>query len=114
MDAEPITPFSSHAPSSHGPDYNQLTVTVTSCQGLAARDPAHCPSPYVVYKFYSFPDHDTDIVDNSVNPNFQDVRHFPVSMDSHLHLYLESEVSVQVVYPYEGEGVRGCMCVCKL
>ena len=53
---------------------------------------AYSPSPYVMYKFYSFPDHDTEIVPHSPCPAFNNIKHFPLSMDRHLDSYLRTEV----------------------
>ena len=55
---------------------------------------ARVPSAYVMYKFYTFPDHDSAIVPASSSPVFSDVKHFPVSMDCHLDEHLSNEVGV--------------------
>ena len=56
------------------------------------------PSVYVIYQFYTFPDHDTAIVPHSTDPQFSDDKLFPVSMDAHLDNYLKKQV-------------RTCTCV---
>ena len=38
-----------------------------------------------MYKFYNFDDHDTAIVDSSNNPQYNDVKTFPVTSDDLLH-----------------------------
>ena len=53
----------------------------------------HSPSSYVMYQFYTFPDHDTVIVANSQNPDYHDTKCFVVAMNPHLHSYLTSAVS---------------------
>jgi len=48
------------------------------------------PSPYCVYKFYDFADHDTHIVHNSNEPVFNDAKTFPVPMTEELDTYLRT------------------------
>ena len=50
------------------------------------------PSPYVVYRFFDFADHDTDIVQNSNTPEFNDAKTFPVPMTTELDTYLRAAV----------------------
>ena len=50
------------------------------------------PSPYVVYRFFDFADHDTDIVQNSNTPEFNDAKTFPVPMTTDLDTYLRAAV----------------------
>ena len=50
------------------------------------------PSPYCVYKFFDFADHDTDIVENSTSPQYHDYRVFPVPMTEELDNYLKNSV----------------------
>ena len=50
------------------------------------------PSPYVVYRFFDFADHDTDIVPNSNTPEFNDAKTFPVPMTTELDTYLRAAV----------------------
>lgn len=38
---------------------NNLHVKLVRCVGLQARRPGTQPSPYAIYKFFDFPDHDT-------------------------------------------------------
>ena len=45
-----------------------------------------------MYKFYSFPDHDTEVVSHSSSPAFNNTKHFPLSMGQHLDHYLRTEV----------------------
>ena len=61
----------------------------------------HCivgdsPSCYVMYKFYTFPDHDTPIIAHSSSPVFDNQQTYPLSMDQHLDVYLKTEVEVYV------------------
>lgn len=48
------------------------------------------PSPYCVYKFFDFPDHDTSIINSSNSPEFNDLHTFPVTMAADLDGYLKS------------------------
>ena len=50
------------------------------------------PSPYVVYRFYDFADHDTDIISNSNHPQWNDRKTCPVPMTEELDTYLRSQV----------------------
>lgn len=50
------------------------------------------PSPFCVYKFFDFPDHDTAIVTSSNSPCFDDHKTFPVAMTSDLDKYLRAQV----------------------
>jgi len=50
------------------------------------------PSPFCVYKFFDFPDHDTSIVTSSNAPHFDDCKTFPVAMTSDLDKYLRAQV----------------------
>ncbi|XP_013398857.1 protein fantom isoform X2 [Lingula anatina] len=70
---------------------NELHVKVLKCTGVKARRGEVQPSPYVVYKFFDFPDHDTSIVQSSNNPNFSDHKTFPVPMTADLDIYLKSQ-----------------------
>ena len=56
------------------------------------------PSAYVIYQFYTFPDHDTAIVPHSTDPLFSDDKLFPVSMDAHLDNYLKKQVRTLYMY----------------
>lgn len=65
------------------------------------------PSPYVVYRFFDFADHDTDIVQNSNTPEFNDAKTFPVPMTTELDTYLRAAVrywySVNCLQPVSSE-----------
>ena len=54
------------------------------------------PSFYVMYKFYTFPDHDTPIVAHSPSPVFDDQQLYPLSMDQRLDDYLKTEVCAKL------------------
>lgn len=69
---------------------NELHMKIVRCAKLKARRPDVQPSPYCVYQFYDFSDHDTVIVRNSNNPEFHDHKTFPVAMTYDLDQYLRS------------------------
>ncbi|XP_078607514.1 protein fantom-like isoform X5 [Branchiostoma floridae x Branchiostoma japonicum] len=69
---------------------NDLHIRVIRCSDLTARRDGVQPSPYVVYKFFDFPDHDTDIIMSSSSPQFNDHKTYPVPMDMQLDTYLKS------------------------
>lgn len=50
------------------------------------------PSPYAVYRFFDFADHDTDIVQSTNTPEFNDIKTFPVPMTPELDTYLRAVV----------------------
>ena len=70
---------------------NELVIRVSSCKELLARREGTVPSPYVMYRFYEYPDHDTDIVSSSTEPGWNDEKKFPVTMDRALDAYLKKE-----------------------
>nr|XP_033779069.1 X-linked retinitis pigmentosa GTPase regulator-interacting protein 1 [Geotrypetes seraphini] len=70
---------------------NELLVRISRCQALKSRCPGSPPSPYAIYRFYDFPDHDTLIVPWSRNPQFSDSTTFPVHMTFNLDCYLRLE-----------------------
>lgn len=70
---------------------NELHITVHCCSNLKARQPTTQPSPYVVYKLFHFPDHDTHILPASSHPQFDDHMVFPLPMDGGLDRYLRTE-----------------------
>ncbi|XP_061077870.1 protein fantom [Conger conger] len=77
---------------------NELHVTLHCCGGLRAREPHSQPSPYVVYKLFDFPDHDTSILPNSNSPQFDDHVAFPVPMTADLDRYLKGEALLLYVF----------------
>lgn len=87
-----------HSSSSSNGDLNELNITLHSCCNLKSRGPHTQPSPYVIYKLYNFPDHDTQIVSSSNEPQFEDHMVFPVPMNSDLDAFLRSEALVLYVF----------------
>uniref|UniRef100_A0A8C4SRI3 RPGRIP1 like n=1 Tax=Erpetoichthys calabaricus TaxID=27687 RepID=A0A8C4SRI3_ERPCA len=70
---------------------NKLHITVSCCNNLISQLGQKQPSPYVVYKFFDFLDHDTPIVPNSNSPQFDDHMSFSVLMNADLDIYLKSQ-----------------------
>uniref|UniRef100_A0A2K6MMS0 X-linked retinitis pigmentosa GTPase regulator-interacting protein 1 n=1 Tax=Rhinopithecus bieti TaxID=61621 RepID=A0A2K6MMS0_RHIBE len=70
---------------------NELQIEITKCCGLRSRWLGTQPSPYAVYRFFTFSDHDTAIIPASNNPYFRDQARFPVLMTSDLDQYLRRE-----------------------
>ncbi|KAK7122042.1 hypothetical protein R3I93_022981 [Phoxinus phoxinus] len=79
-------------------DLNELNVTVHLCCDLKSRAPHTQPSPYVIYKLYDFPDHDTPIISSTNEPQFEDHTVFPVAINSDLDAFLRSEALVLYVF----------------
>ncbi|KAM4618639.1 protein fantom [Polymixia lowei] len=87
---------------SPGSGCNVLNVTVQCCSNLPSRGSLK-PSPYVVYKFFDFPDHDTAIVPDSCDPRLHDDMVYSVVMDANLDRYLRSEALRLYVFDYKEE-----------
>ncbi|XP_063053113.1 protein fantom [Engraulis encrasicolus] len=84
---------------------NELYVTVRCCSNLTCPEPARRqPSPYVVYKLYDYPDHDTAIIPSSDQAYFDDCRAFPLEMDADLDRYLRTETLALYVFDDEDQG----------
>ncbi|KAI5100549.1 protein fantom [Silurus meridionalis] len=77
---------------------NELYITIRCCSKLKSRGPHTQPSPYVIYKFYDFPDHDTPIVPSTNEPQFEDHMIFPLTMNSDLDAYLKAEALTLYVF----------------
>ena len=52
------------------------------------------PSPYCVYQFFDYGDHDSIILHNTNSPQFNDHHTYPVAMTTVLDQYLRSSVSI--------------------
>uniref|UniRef100_K7G285 RPGR interacting protein 1 n=1 Tax=Pelodiscus sinensis TaxID=13735 RepID=K7G285_PELSI len=92
-----------------GPEllWNELQVQIRGCAGLRGRWLGSPPSPYVMYRFFTFPDHDTPIVPSSSHPYFGDLRTFPLRPTAQLNRYLRLE-SLHV-YVFDDEDAEpGC------
>ncbi|XP_060591570.1 protein fantom-like isoform X2 [Ruditapes philippinarum] len=69
---------------------NELHIKITRCSGLKARRDNVQPSPYCVYQFFDYNDHDTVIINSSNNPEFNDIKTYPVPMTGDLDQYLKT------------------------
>ncbi|XP_041375657.1 protein fantom-like [Gigantopelta aegis] len=69
---------------------NKLDIKIISCSKLKARRSNIQPSPYCVYQFFDFNDHDTVILPSSNNPEFHDHKTYPVPMTAELDQYLKT------------------------
>ncbi|XP_062402589.1 protein fantom [Sardina pilchardus] len=83
---------------------NELYVTVRCCSNLKSRGLNDQPSPYVVYKLYDFPDHDTPIIASSNNAYFDDCKGFPLEMNADLDRYLRAETLFFYVFDDQDAG----------
>ncbi|XP_041650612.1 LOW QUALITY PROTEIN: protein fantom [Cheilinus undulatus] len=81
---------------------NELLITVQCCRDLKSTT-SDQPSPYVVYKFYDFPDYPTATVQDSRQPHFNDAKSYPVHMDVDLQQYLQTESLHVYVFDYKEE-----------
>ncbi|KAI7811597.1 protein fantom [Triplophysa rosa] len=79
-------------------DLNELNITIHSCSNLKSRGPHTQPSPYVIYKLYHLPDHDTPIISTTNEPHFEDYMVFPLAMNSDLDAFLRSEALLLYVF----------------
>ncbi|XP_069910017.1 X-linked retinitis pigmentosa GTPase regulator-interacting protein 1 isoform X1 [Oryctolagus cuniculus] len=83
---------------------NELRIEITRCCGLRGRQLGTQPSPYVMYRFFTFSDHDTAIIPASNSPYFRDQARFPVLVTSDLDQYLRREaLSIYVFDDEESE-----------
>ncbi|XP_067853984.1 protein fantom isoform X2 [Heptranchias perlo] len=87
-----------HTPALGDGNTNELHVTIKSCDNLQAKRKNVQPSPYAVYKFFDFADHDTAIIPNSNNPQFDDHMRFSVPMNAELDRYLKSEFLIIYIF----------------
>ncbi|XP_042267947.1 protein fantom [Thunnus maccoyii] len=100
--------------------WNELCINVQRCRDLqpavsqrptGSQQPAVSQrpvgsqqlSPYVVYKFFDFPDYPTATVHACSHPQFNDVKSYSVPMDEDLDRYLKSEALQFYVFDYEEE-----------
>ena len=70
---------------------NQLNINILRCSKINALNKKKQPSPYCVYKFYDFSDHDTEIISSTNFPEFNDHKSFVVSMDIDIDKYLKNQ-----------------------
>ncbi|XP_049754570.1 LOW QUALITY PROTEIN: X-linked retinitis pigmentosa GTPase regulator-interacting protein 1 [Elephas maximus indicus] len=80
---------------------NELWVEIIRCYGLRSQRLGTQPSPYAMYRFFTFADHDTAIIPASNHPYFKDQARFPVLVTSDLNQYLRREALL--VYVFDDE-----------
>uniref|UniRef100_H0UYS4 RPGR interacting protein 1 n=1 Tax=Cavia porcellus TaxID=10141 RepID=H0UYS4_CAVPO len=86
---------------------NELRIEITRCCGLRSRQSGAQPSPYAMYRFFTFSDHDTALIPTSDNPYFNDQALFPVPPSDELDQYLRREALT--VYVFDDEDPEpGC------
>lgn len=86
-----------------GGGWNELSITVGRCRDLKKSRGSQQPSPYVVYKFFDFPDYPTTTVHDCCDPVLNDLKSYCVSMDTDLDQYLKSEMLLFYVFDYKEE-----------
>nr|XP_028557361.1 X-linked retinitis pigmentosa GTPase regulator-interacting protein 1 isoform X1 [Podarcis muralis] len=84
-----------------GAGWNEVCVQIKSCSSLRSRCLGSQPSPYAMYRFFTFPDHDTITIPSSNNPHFGDAQSFALRITPELHHYLLRD-SLQV-YVFDDE-----------
>ena len=75
------------------------------------------PSPYCIYQFYDFNDHDTVIIHSTNNPEFNDHKTYPVPMTGDLDNYLKTMVNGPVIrktYLYNFHPLKAHFYIVKL
>ncbi|KAH0626249.1 hypothetical protein JD844_001096 [Phrynosoma platyrhinos] len=82
---------------------NEVRVRIEGCTGLRSRWLGSQPSPYAMYQFFTFPDHDTMIIPASNNPHFGDLQTFALCVTPELHHYLLVESLWVYVFDDEDE-----------
>lgn len=70
---------------------NELIIKMWGCRSLKVSHLGYQPSPYIVYRFYHYPDHTTSIIPCSNNPQFHHEAVYPVQMNIDLERYLQQE-----------------------
>ncbi|KAH9499089.1 Protein fantom, partial [Bulinus truncatus] len=69
---------------------NELHVKIIRCSRLQSQRPSVQPSSYCLYKLLDFPDHDTIILRNTNNPEFNDHKIYSVPVTAELDQYLRT------------------------
>ena len=93
---------------------NELVIRVQSCEKLVPRREGMVPSPYVMYKFFEYPDHDTEIVPSSSDPSWDDVKKYPVNMDRPLDRYLKTESLEFYVFDDTDPDLKQYLGLCRV
>ncbi|KAM6936880.1 protein fantom [Xenentodon cancila] len=96
------TALSKQLPPASSSSWNDLFITVQRCTDLQSSSSQQL-SPYVVYKFFSFPDYPTATVHDRQDPEFSDLRSYSVLMDQDLDQYLKTKELHFYVFDYKEE-----------
>ncbi|XP_054475584.1 protein fantom [Anoplopoma fimbria] len=80
---------------------NELLITIQRCRDLKRSSVSQQPSPYVVYKFFAFPDYPTATVHDCCDPDLHDLQVYSVPMDADLDRYLRTEDLRLYVFDYK-------------
>ncbi|XP_077323000.1 X-linked retinitis pigmentosa GTPase regulator-interacting protein 1 [Lithobates pipiens] len=79
------------APQLNSGNQNALIIHIWGCRSLKTSTLGHQPSPYIVYRFYHYPDHSSNIIPCSNNPQFGNEAVYPVHLTNDLECYLQKE-----------------------
>uniref|UniRef100_H2U762 RPGRIP1 like n=1 Tax=Takifugu rubripes TaxID=31033 RepID=H2U762_TAKRU len=88
--------------------WNELHITVQRCRDLKPRG-SQQPSPYVVFRFFKFPDYPTATVHGSFQPHFSDTKSYSVCMDTELDQYLRQELIQFYVFDFKEQELDSYM-----
>eukprot|EP01028_Stygiella_incarcerata_P006856 TRINITY_DN2787_c0_g1_i1.p1 TRINITY_DN2787_c0_g1~~TRINITY_DN2787_c0_g1_i1.p1 ORF type:complete len:1350 (-),score=502.80 TRINITY_DN2787_c0_g1_i1:69-4022(-) len=69
----------------------EVTVSVLGCNNLKMPSSIRQPALYVSYKFSNFSEYETDVIDGSTQPVFEDHQVFPVTKSARFTAYMEKE-----------------------
>jgi len=90
MTSNALSSVNEEKPESLESGINELKITIHRCRKLKSTTKERQPSSYAVYRFFDFADHDTEIINHSSSPEFNDVQVFPVPMSEDLDSYLKT------------------------
>ncbi|XP_040208910.1 X-linked retinitis pigmentosa GTPase regulator-interacting protein 1 [Rana temporaria] len=79
------------APQINSGNQNALIIHIWGCRSLKTSTLGHQPSPYIVYRFFHYPDHSSNIIPCSNNPQFGNEAVYPVHLTNDLECYLQKE-----------------------
>ncbi|KAF6772028.1 hypothetical protein AHF37_09560, partial [Paragonimus kellicotti] len=71
-------------PTGSDPTENELQIHVLKITNLRSRRSDCLPSPYFVYQFFDQPEHDSNVIDATLNAMFDDLAKFPVRTTQNL------------------------------
>ncbi|XP_053555907.1 X-linked retinitis pigmentosa GTPase regulator-interacting protein 1 [Bombina bombina] len=83
---------------------NELIIRVWGCRGLRVEQLGYQPSPYAMYCFYHHPDHATNIIPCSNNPQFGDEFSYCLKLSTDLERYLQGEQLY--IYVFDDENTQ--------